>query len=40
MIYQLRKICATILMMLASLLKILTVAVAPKDLKEEFKDVI
>lgn len=38
--YTVRKYCATMLMMLASLFKILTVIVAPADLKEEFEESI
>jgi len=33
-----RLIIATILMMFARLLKILTIAIAPKDVKEGFRD--
>ena len=35
-----RLITASILMMFARLIKILTIAVSPKDLKEDFRDMI
>lgn len=38
--YLFRKVLAVILMFIASFFKILTVAIAPYDLKEEFRDSI
>ena len=35
-----RLILATFLMMIARIFKILTVAVAPKDVKKQFQDII
>lgn len=37
---KLRLIIACILMMIARAIKILTIAVSPKDLKQQFKDMI
>ena len=36
--YNLRKFLAFILLMIESVFKILTIAMAPKDLKQEFKE--
>ena len=38
--YFLRKVIATVLMLVASFFKILTITVSPKDLKEDFKNAI
>lgn len=38
--YTLRKVLASVFMMIASLFKILMMVAAPEDLKDDFKDMV